>query len=261
MLGEIDGEGGLTDQVKDILERVGEIDKQLDESGKLDREAGINRVITKGIRRVIELLDVKGADGVPSLDQKELNVRFRRHGFDHYDFLWEIGSGENWMAYHLAMLLALHTVFLNRRENNPVPTFLVIDQPSQVYFPSDTYKEFIEKPPTDQVAPMKGEDLKRTRQIFEMMAKVRRKRRRKVALTRPVRLSGVSAAPIFSRALPALPRSVGYRAGRWDHGRRREYRALLHDIHAGGRRALRAFRHSPMARHCPPAGACLLHRG
>ena len=85
------------------------------------------------------------------------------------------------------------------------------------------------------------------------------KRRRKVALTRPVRLCGVSAAPIFSRALPALPRSVGYRAGRWDHGRRRGYRALLHDIHAGGRRTLRVFRRNPMGRHSPLAAACLLH--
>ena len=88
-----------------------------------------------------------------------------------------------------------------------------------------------------------------------------RKRRRKVALTRPVRLSGVSVAPIFSRAFPALLRSEGYRAWRWDHGCRRGSPAPLHDIHAGDRRALRAFRHSPMVRHCPPAGACLLHRG
>ncbi|WP_410487103.1 helix-turn-helix transcriptional regulator [Sphingobium baderi] len=40
------------------------------------------------------------------------------------------------------------------------------------------------------------------------------KRQRKAALTRPFRLSGVSAEPIFSRALPALPRSGGYRAWR-----------------------------------------------
>lgn len=91
--------------------------------------------------------------------------------------------------------------------------------------------------------------------------RVNRKRRRKAALTRPFRLSGVSVAPIFSRALPALPLSGGYRAGRWDHGRRRGSPAPLHDIHAGGRRALRAFRRNPMGRHSPPAAAYLLHRG
>ena len=87
------------------------------------------------------------------------------------------------------------------------------------------------------------------------------KRRRKAALTWPFRFSGVCAAPIFSRALPALPRSVGYRAWRWGHGRHRGFPAPLHDIHAGDRRALRAFRHSPMAHHSLLAASCLLRRG
>lgn len=173
MLGEVEGEGGLADQIKDLTARIAEIDGLLDETKKLDRIQQINRKITAGIKRVIELLAVKGADGTPMLDQRELNVRFRREGADHADYLWEIGSGENWMAYHLAVLLALHTVFLSRRENNPVPTFLVIDQPSQVYFPSDTYKEYVENVEAVQATSAKNEDMKRTRQIFEMISKVR----------------------------------------------------------------------------------------
>ena len=173
MLGEVEGEGGLADQIKELTARIAGIDSLLDEVKKLDRIQQINRKITASIKRVIELLGVKGADGTPTLDQRELNVRFRREGADHADYLWEIGSGENWMAYHLAMLLALHTVFLSRRENNPVPTFLVIDQPSQVYFPSDTYKEYVENIKAEQASSARNEDMKRTRQIFEMMSKVR----------------------------------------------------------------------------------------
>jgi hypothetical protein len=45
-----------------------------------------------------------------------------------------VGSGQNWVGYHVAGLLALHEHFLSMRDN-PVPAFLVIDQPSQVYFP------------------------------------------------------------------------------------------------------------------------------
>lgn len=45
-----------------------------------------------------------------------------------------MGSGQNWVGYHLAGILALHEHFIGLREN-PVPRFLVIDQPSQVYFP------------------------------------------------------------------------------------------------------------------------------
>lgn len=46
-----------------------------------------------------------------------------------------MGSGENWLGCHLIALLALHKHFIDN--NRPVPGILVIDQPSQVYFPSN----------------------------------------------------------------------------------------------------------------------------
>lgn len=50
------------------------------------------------------------------------------------------GSGENWLGCHLIAYLALHRHF--RNASRPVPSFLFLDQPSQVYFPSPTaYKE------------------------------------------------------------------------------------------------------------------------
>jgi hypothetical protein len=45
------------------------------------------------------------------------------------------GGGENHLAYHLATLLALHLFAVNG--NRPIPRFLMIDQPTQVYFPSE----------------------------------------------------------------------------------------------------------------------------
>ena len=49
--------------------------------------------------------------------------------------LHQIGSGENWVGYHLVTHLALAKWFIN--QNRPVANFLFFDQPSQVYFPSD----------------------------------------------------------------------------------------------------------------------------
>lgn len=52
--------------------------------------------------------------------------------------LARIGSGANWVGYHLATHLALHKYFA---ENNlPVPRFLMIDQPTQAFYPSDVEK-------------------------------------------------------------------------------------------------------------------------
>jgi hypothetical protein len=46
-----------------------------------------------------------------------------------------MGSGENWVGYHIITHLALHDWFVRKRR--PVPRFLFLDQPSQVYFPPE----------------------------------------------------------------------------------------------------------------------------
>lgn len=46
-----------------------------------------------------------------------------------------MGSGANWVAYHLLIHFALHKHFV--KANRPVPRFLVLDQPSQIYFPPE----------------------------------------------------------------------------------------------------------------------------
>ncbi|MDA8263024.1 MAG: DUF3732 domain-containing protein [Actinomycetota bacterium] len=46
-----------------------------------------------------------------------------------------MGSGENWVGYHLIAHLALHQWFVQQKR--PVPGFLFLDQPSEVYFPPE----------------------------------------------------------------------------------------------------------------------------
>jgi hypothetical protein len=46
-----------------------------------------------------------------------------------------IGSGMNWVGYHLTSYLALQDFFI--RHKRPVPSFIVLDQPSQAFFPRD----------------------------------------------------------------------------------------------------------------------------
>jgi hypothetical protein len=51
-----------------------------------------------------------------------------------------MGSASNWLGCHLIALLALHKHFVENKR--PVPGFLIVDQPSQVYFPSTaSYKQ------------------------------------------------------------------------------------------------------------------------
>lgn len=59
-------------------------------------------------------------------------------------FLREIGSASNALACHLGLFLSTLSYFC-RNENSKVPSFLFLDQPSQVYFPSGTDNNDIEK--------------------------------------------------------------------------------------------------------------------
>ncbi|WP_406293018.1 DUF3732 domain-containing protein [Embleya sp. NBC_00888] len=49
--------------------------------------------------------------------------------------LFRIGSGENWVGYHLVAHLALHRYFV--RQHRPVPRILMLDQPTQVWYRSE----------------------------------------------------------------------------------------------------------------------------
>lgn len=49
--------------------------------------------------------------------------------------LFRMGSGENWVGYHVLAHLALHKWF--RQKERPVPGFLFFDQPSQAHYPPE----------------------------------------------------------------------------------------------------------------------------
>lgn len=52
--------------------------------------------------------------------------------------LQHMGSGENWLACHLLVHMALHKHFIDKKR--PVPNFIIFDQPTQVHYPKG-YKE------------------------------------------------------------------------------------------------------------------------
>ena len=54
-----------------------------------------------------------------------------------------MGSGENWVGYHVLAHLALHWWF--RCRSRPVPAFLILDQPTQAYYPPDTQDGSLEE--------------------------------------------------------------------------------------------------------------------
>jgi hypothetical protein len=87
---------------------------------------------------------------------------------DHLDgpvWLGEgMGSGANWLGYHLVTLLAMHRWFVER--DRPVPRLLMLDQPTQVFFPSDR------RTADRSVNDLPDDDRRRVRELFELLAQV-----------------------------------------------------------------------------------------
>ena len=74
---------------------------------------------------------------ITQFDTQNLTVKIS-NDLDKDDFyLWETGSGSNWVAYHLAALLGFHRYFIDNK--CPVFNFIIFDQPTQVYFPTAKY--------------------------------------------------------------------------------------------------------------------------
>ncbi|MGE0793478.1 MAG: DUF3732 domain-containing protein [Candidatus Woesearchaeota archaeon] len=63
---------------------------------------------------------------------KHLTLQFMQN--EEICSLKDMGSAENWLASHIVVLLSFHEYFIEN--NRPVPRFLILDQPSQVYFPN-----------------------------------------------------------------------------------------------------------------------------
>jgi uncharacterized small protein (DUF1192 family) len=77
-------------------------------------------------------------------------------------YLSEMGSGANWLACHLSIFLAL--LHLNSKSlNSAIPSLLIIDQPSQVYFPRE-YK-VLEEDEKDNI----DENIKQVKNIFTVL--------------------------------------------------------------------------------------------
>ncbi|MBB5428334.1 hypothetical protein HDG40_006521 [Paraburkholderia sp. JPY158] len=173
-LATLDGRGDLPDRIREIERRIKLIDDFIAAAGREEREKAVGNELEKLIEGYASNLKLE-EKGKIALDQGELTLSFTRAVTNRKDYLWEIGSGANWMAYHLATFLALHEFFVHgERINGPVFSFLAIDQPSQVYFPStfsgtnllDQYRE--------QATELRGKrdvDIEQTRLIFVALAR------------------------------------------------------------------------------------------
>lgn len=155
---------GLDDEIDKLNTRISQIYDALSEAEYARQlHTAVGRV-SKNLTKIAAQLDVERKDAPARLDIKELTVGVTDYA-GREDFLWQLGSGANWLSYHVAAILALHAFFL-RQVNSPVPALVIFDQPSQVYFPRRLARRDIGE------HELLDEDVESIRGFFEAMGKL-----------------------------------------------------------------------------------------
>jgi hypothetical protein len=147
----------LEKRVARTLANVQKLENWFENLDLEERLASALNLIGREMSRLAQLLRMEWGPHPLRLDTKKLTVSADAPlGPVTMD---RMGSAENWLACHLVAHLALHDFFV--KAGRPVPRFLILDQPTQVYYPP-------EKDASGLLDSLKDEDQEAVRRIFDV---------------------------------------------------------------------------------------------
>lgn len=123
----------------ELRRQIGEIEQRLDPEQVRDQATSVLVSIGRQwMTPMAQQLGLEHSSTGVRIDLGRLTViADTPHGAVYMDT--GIGSAKNWVGYHLTSVLSLQEHFV--QESRPVPSFLVLDQPTQAFFPSDQATE------------------------------------------------------------------------------------------------------------------------
>ncbi|MEQ1935526.1 MAG: DUF3732 domain-containing protein, partial [Fimbriimonadaceae bacterium] len=159
------GASKLADEVKKLEIEVRDLQQKVNPELIRKKTDEALKEISKSIGFYAQSMEVGHANQKWLIDDKNLTLVSHNSGRD--DYLWEIGSAANWMGFHVATLLAMHE-FFRSVPHNPVPKFIIFDQPSQAYFPEGLGKQ--KGKAAKEVAISRSDDVTRLRRLFAALS-------------------------------------------------------------------------------------------
>lgn len=160
-----------SEEDSDLVEDIAQLKARIDELRGIYSEAQVGRKTSNALRQIenfaatiIPTLDAEWPNAPIELVIPDLTIKVIHT--EREDYLWEIGSGANWLAYHVAVTLALQRFFTSE-VNHPVPGMMIYDQPSQVYFP----RGFDVIDSASVLGRTRDEDIAAVRTVFEAIGR------------------------------------------------------------------------------------------
>jgi len=156
----------LREALRTLTDKISNLKRDLDPRTQRDRLSASIDSVSARVADYARQLHLEHAHENVRLNLRELTLQFSPPS-GRTDYLWEVGSGQNWVGYHIAGLLALHEHFLHLNKS-AVPRFLVIDQPSQVYFPEAWPS--LDEAPSGKSKNNTSPDIEGVRRIFNALS-------------------------------------------------------------------------------------------
>ena len=151
----------LRREVAELQREIEKLEADLSDDKLQERLDSILSVIGRRLTEWADRLELEHSGNPFRLDLRRLQVvADAETGPIPMD---RMGSGANWLGCHLIAHLALHSWFV--KKGRPVPRFLFLDQPSQVYFPA-------ERDAGGSMAVLEDEDRLAVIRIFELIRDV-----------------------------------------------------------------------------------------
>lgn len=154
----------LEDENRRIKLKVENMEKRIGADDSNERLNSILNIISAQVTKYIQKFEAEFQNFPVRFDLANITIVFDRP--ERPVPMSRTGGGENHLAYHLSALLALHLYAV--KNNRPIPRFLLIDQPTQVYFPSE--QVYLEADGSIQ-STEDDADLKAVRRLFELLLK------------------------------------------------------------------------------------------
>jgi hypothetical protein len=149
----------IAGQIAELKSMIATIRARINGDETESRLETILSFISEKMTEYSRLLDLEHSGSSLRLDLKKLTVV--ANTVDGPIPLNRMGSGENWVGYHVLSHLALH--WWLRLKDRPVPGFLIFDQPTQAYYPPDSAEGGL-----DQIE--KDADRTAVQALFKLMA-------------------------------------------------------------------------------------------
>jgi Protein of unknown function (DUF3732)/AAA domain len=132
--------GELTEQEALLGGQISELEDELDPARVRADATSVLISLGRPMTEIAQRLELEHADSSVRVDLGRLTVVADTQEGSVY-MNSSIGSAKNHVGYHLATVLSLQQHFVTQLR--PVPSFLVLDQPSQAFFPTDLPNEEI----------------------------------------------------------------------------------------------------------------------